>query len=196
MCVPPPHPEPLPISLPHSTSGCPASCIGLALIIYFTFVDIHESESRSVVSDLCDPMDYTVHGILQARVLEWVAFPFSRGSSQLRDWTQVSCIAGRFFTAEPQGKPKNIGVGSLSLLQGIFLTQESNQGLLHCGWILYQLSHQGNLVIYMFQCCSLKSSYPCLLPLSPKICSLHLCLLCCPVCRIIGTIFLNSIYIH
>ena len=40
---------------------------------------------------LCDSMDYTVHGILQARILEWVAFPFSRGSSQPRDWTQVSC---------------------------------------------------------------------------------------------------------
>ena len=48
---------------------------------------------------LCDPMDYTVHGILQARILEWVAFPFSRGSSQPRDWTQVSCITGRFFTS-------------------------------------------------------------------------------------------------
>ena len=46
--------------------------------------------------------------------------------------------------AEPQGKPKNTGVGSLSLLQGIFLTQESNQGLLHCRWILYQLSYQGS----------------------------------------------------
>ena len=46
---------------------------------------------------LCDPMDYTVHGILQARILEWVAFPFSRGSSQPRDRTQVSCIAGRFL---------------------------------------------------------------------------------------------------
>ena len=44
-------------------------------------------------------MDYTVHGILQARVLEWVAFPFSRESSQPRDWTQVSHIAGRFFTS-------------------------------------------------------------------------------------------------
>ena len=40
-----------------------------------------------------------VHGILQARILEWVAFPFSRGSSQLRDLTHVSCIAGRFFTS-------------------------------------------------------------------------------------------------
>ena len=46
---------------------------------------------------LCDPMDCTVHGILQAGILEWVAFPFSKGSSQPRDWTQVSCIAGEFF---------------------------------------------------------------------------------------------------
>ena len=46
---------------------------------------------------LCDPMDYTVHGILQARILEWVAFPFSRGSSQPRDQDQVSHIAGGFF---------------------------------------------------------------------------------------------------
>ena len=44
---------------------------------------------------LCDPVDCTVHGILQARIL---AFPFSRWSSQPRDWTQVSCIASGFFT--------------------------------------------------------------------------------------------------
>ena len=48
---------------------------------------------------LCNPMDYTVHGILQARILEWIAFPFSRGSSQPRDRTQVSHIAGGFFTS-------------------------------------------------------------------------------------------------
>ena len=46
--------------------------------------------------------------------------------------------------AELQGRPKNTGVGSLSLLQRIFPTQESNRGLLHCRWILYQLSYQGN----------------------------------------------------
>ena len=46
--------------------------------------------------------------------------------------------------AEPQGKPKNTGVGSLSLLQGIFLTQELKQGLLHCRRILYQLSYKGS----------------------------------------------------
>ena len=48
---------------------------------------------------LYDPMDYTVHGILKSRILEWIAILFSRGSSWLRDWTQVSCIAGRFSTA-------------------------------------------------------------------------------------------------
>ena len=47
---------------------------------------------------LCDPMDYTVHGILQARILERIAFPFSRGSAQPKDQTQVPCIVGRFFT--------------------------------------------------------------------------------------------------
>ena len=47
---------------------------------------------------LCNPMDDTVNGILQARTLEWVAFAFSRGSSQPRDQTRVSCSAGGFFT--------------------------------------------------------------------------------------------------
>ena len=48
---------------------------------------------------LCDPMDYTIHGLLQARILEWVAFPFSRGSSQPREQTQAYQIAGGFFTS-------------------------------------------------------------------------------------------------
>ena len=48
------------------------------------------------------------------------------------------------FPAEPPGKPKNIGVGSLSLFQWIFPTQELNWDLLHCRWILYQLSYQGS----------------------------------------------------
>ena len=48
---------------------------------------------------LCDPMDCTAHGILQARILEWVAFPFSRESLQSRDQTQVSRTAGGFFTS-------------------------------------------------------------------------------------------------
>ena len=78
-------------------------------------------------------MDYKVHGILQARILE---------SLSLRDLPnpemeprspslQVDSLPG-----EPQGKPKNTGVGSLSLLQGIFPIQELNPGLLHCRQIL------------------------------------------------------------
>ena len=47
---------------------------------------------------LCDPMECIVHGIPQARILEWVAFPFSGGSSQPRNQTRVSCIAGGFLT--------------------------------------------------------------------------------------------------
>ena len=49
--------------------------------------------------NLCDPMDFTVHGILQATVLEWVAFPFSRVSSQTAGQTEVSCFVGYFFTS-------------------------------------------------------------------------------------------------
>ena len=48
---------------------------------------------------LCDPMYYIVHGTLQAKIIEWVAFPFSRGSSQPSDWTQVSRIVDGFFTS-------------------------------------------------------------------------------------------------
>ena len=78
---------------------------------------------------LCDPMDYSlpgssVHGILQARILEWVAIPFSRGSSQPRDQTQVSCISGKFFTIwaslVAQTVKKSVcNVGGLGLILGL-----------------------------------------------------------------------------
>ena len=94
---------------------------------------------------LCNPMDYTVHGILQAKILEWVDFLFSPGDLpnpgiELRS----PALQAGSLPVEPPGKPKNTRVGSLSLLQGIFPTQESNCGLLHCRWILYQLSYQGS----------------------------------------------------
>ena len=65
-------------------------------------------------------MDYTVHGILQARILEWVAF--SRGSSQPGVKPRYLTLQMDFLPAEPPGKPKNTGVGSLSRLQLIFPT--------------------------------------------------------------------------
>ena len=60
---------------------------------------------------LCDPMNYIVHGILQARILEWVVFPFSRRSSQPRDQTQVSHIAGVFFTSRATTEAKEYWSG-------------------------------------------------------------------------------------
>ena len=75
----------------------------LSLLYGQAFTSLHDSwknhESRSAVSDYLWPHGLTVHGILQTRILEWVAFPFSGGSSQPRDWTQVSHIAGGFFTS-------------------------------------------------------------------------------------------------
>ena len=82
-------------------------------------------------------------GILQARILEWVAMPFSRWPSQPGDLTQFFFMQADSLLSEPPGKPMNTGVGNLSLLQEIFQTQELNQGFLHCRRILYQLSYQG-----------------------------------------------------
>ena len=62
--------------------------------------------------------------------------------------------------AEPQTKPKNTGVGTLTLLQRIFLTQELNQGLLHCRQILYQLSYKGSLYWFFIKQALLLFSLP------------------------------------
>ena len=102
------------------------------------------SESCPVVSDSLQPHGLHSPGILQARMLEWVAVPFSTGSSQPRDQTQVSRIAGRFFTSWATREAKEYWGVSLSFLQQIFLTQESKQGLLHCRRILWQLNYQGS----------------------------------------------------
>ena len=75
---------------------------------------------------LGNPMDYIDSGVPQVRILEWAAFLFSRGSSQPRDRTQSPTLQADSLPVEPQGKPKNSEVGSISLLQRIFLTQESN----------------------------------------------------------------------
>ena len=80
-------------------------------------------ESHSIVSDSCDPMDYTVHGILQARVLEWVAAsPGDLPNPGIKP--RSPALQEDSLPAEPGGKSKNAGVGSRSLLQGIFPTQE------------------------------------------------------------------------
>ena len=84
----------------------------------------------------------------------WVAYPFSSRSSQLRNQTQVSLTAGGFFTSWATREAQEYWCGSLSLLQQIFPTQESNRGLLRCRRILYQLSSQGSTHhSYLFKIC-------------------------------------------
>ena len=96
--------NPSPTRAPWTADNC--------MYTYMSCACVHAKSLQSYLT-LCDPMNYSppgssVHGILQARRLEWVAMPSSRGSFQPRDWTHVSCsswIAGRFFTTEPLGKP-------------------------------------------------------------------------------------------
>ena len=77
-------------------------------------------EVAQLCQTLCNPMDCSppgssVHGTLQARILEWVAIPFSSETSPPRGWTQVSCITGRFFTVWATGKA-NIIILNVNLL--------------------------------------------------------------------------------
>ena len=90
--------------------------------------------------------EISAHGILQAKMLQWIAIPFLRGISPTQRSNPGPTLQPDSLPSEPPGKPKNIGVGSLSLLQQIFLTQETNQGLLHYRWILYQLCFHGRPV--------------------------------------------------
>ena len=153
------------------------------MCVYVCIYEVKRSEVAQSCPTLCDPMDCSllgssVHGIFQARALEWVAISFSRESSRPRDRTQVSRIIGRLFTIwgatreatyvytygmctkllqscptfvilstislqlplsmgfSRDSPGENTGVGCDDLLQGIFLTQESNQCLLHCRQIL------------------------------------------------------------
>ena len=98
--------------------------------------EVEWSESHSIVSNSLRPHGLT-RGIFQARILQWVAFPFSRGSSQPGIEHRSPTLQVDSLPAEPQGKPKNTGVGSITLLQRIFLTQELNWGLLHCRRLWY-----------------------------------------------------------
>ena len=103
-------------------------------------------------------MDYTVHEILQARI----AFPFSRDLPNPGIEPRSPALQADSLPSEPQEKPKNAGMGSLSLLQWIFLTQESNRGLLHCRRILYQFEAEEPLILREQQ--GLPASETCLMP--------------------------------
>ena len=90
-------------------------------LIIWTFVSkIKEKKVKKKFGHLCltlwDLVGYTVHGVLQASIVQWVAFPFSRAYSQLWDQTQSPTLQADSLQAETLGKPKNTGACSLSLL--------------------------------------------------------------------------------
>ena len=80
-------------------------------------------------------------------------FPFPGYLPHPRIKPRSPTLQADSLPSEPPRKPKNTGVGSLSLLQRIFLTQESNWGLLHCRWILYQLSYRVKVKVLVAQSC-------------------------------------------
>ena len=107
--------------------------------------------SHSGVSNCLQPQWAVAHqgplsmGILQTRILEWAAMPSSGDLPNPGIEPGTPLLQMGVLPSELPRKPKNTAMGSLSLLQGLFPTQKSNQGLLHCRQILYQLSYQGNL---------------------------------------------------
>ena len=105
-----------------------------------------KSESHSVVSDSLQPHGLYIQSMEFSRSEYWSGQPFPSPGHLPNPGIKAMSPALRAdsLPAEPQGKPKNPGVSSLSLLQQIFLTQESNQGLLHCRQILHQLSYEGS----------------------------------------------------
>ena len=107
-----------------------------------------ESASHSVMSDSYDPMDYRVHGILQAEFWSGEPFPSPGDLPNPEIEPRSPALQVDSLLAQPRGKPKNTGVGGHALLQRIFPTQGSNRHLLrllYCRRILYQLSHKGSL---------------------------------------------------
>ena len=101
-------------------------------------------ESHSVVSSSLQPQALHSPWNSPGQNIEWEPFPSPGDLPYPGTKPRSPTLQADFLPTEPQGKPKNTGVGSLSLLQWIFLTQESNRGLLHCRQILYQLSYQGS----------------------------------------------------
>ena len=106
----------------------------------------------------CSPPDSSAHGILQARILEWVAMPSSKGSSQPRS----PALQVESLPSEPPRKLPN--KGSLSLLQRIFLAQELSCGLLHRRQILYQLSYSVQFSSVAQSCPTLCDPMNCSMP--------------------------------
>ena len=99
---------------------------------------------------LQDPTDFTVHGILQARILEWVAFPSPGELPNPGIEPRSPALQADSSPGEPQGKPKKTRVGSLSLLQGSSRPRNWTRVFLYYRGILYQLNSPWNLSYRQF----------------------------------------------
>ena len=95
----------------------------------------------------CSPPGCSVHGILQTRILEWVAIPFSRESSRLRDLIQVSCFAGRFLRSEPSGTLWCIDISACSWSTECRYKGKEPTVLLKAGAILNSSRSQTGLIL-------------------------------------------------
>ena len=109
--------------------------------------------SHSVVSDClwppmdCSPPGSSVHGILQARIVEWVAYPFSRASSQPKDWTQVFCIAGGFFTSWATREAHSLGFLKFILFNQRIIALQYYVGFSHTStWISHRYTYVSSLL--------------------------------------------------
>ena len=112
---------------------------------YFSFLFRKVKVAQSCLT-LCDPMDYTVHGILRARMLEWAAIPFSGDLLNPGIEPRYPAPQAYSLSAEPEGKPKNTGVGKPIPSPADLPDPGIKPGLLHCRKILYQLRYQGSPV--------------------------------------------------
>ena len=104
---------------------------------------------------LCDPIEgslpgSSVHGIFQARILEWVVTSFSRGSSQPRDRTCVPALTGRFFTTEPPGKSSLVFPPPKPLCLGNYWSACCHHKLVEFSRILYKWNHTGCILVCLF----------------------------------------------
>ena len=122
-------------------------CIGFCHITMWISRE-NESEVAQSCLTLCDPKDCNLpgssaHGIFQARILEWVAISFSRGSSQLRDQTWVSCIAGRCFTIWATKEALGISIKSHTqslFTKSLFIVTKAPLVILGCCHLVGRLS--------------------------------------------------------
>ena len=115
------------------------SCTGRGILYHCAIWEAHRGYMKVKVKlapTICNPMNYRVRGIFQARIPEWVAFPSPEDLPNPGIEPRSPTMQADSLPAEPLGKPKNTGVGSLSLLQRIILTQESNRGFCIAGRFL------------------------------------------------------------